>query len=156
VALGANGVPSFNVLQNYNGAATPLQFYVFDLLHLRGQNLRDQPLEARRTLLRTKVLPRLPGDIVLMSDSLEASVAEIVAAAKQQGLEGVIAKHRDSYYEPGKRSGAWVKMRINQGRSWSLAAMSPQAGTLIRTLCYGVEIVPIQAGIVFTFGAMDA
>jgi DNA ligase D-like protein (predicted ligase) len=136
VALGGDGVPSFNVLQNYNGAATPLQFYVFDLLHLRGQNLRDQPLEARRTLLRAKVLPRLSGDIVLMSESLEAAVAEIAAAAKQQGLEGIVAKRRDSRYEPGKRSGAWVKMRINQGQELVIGGYVP-AGRNFDSLVVG-------------------
>jgi len=50
-----------------------------------------------------------------MSESLEASAAEVAAAVKQQRLEGVIAKRRRSRYEPGKRSGAWVKLRVNKG-----------------------------------------
>ncbi len=48
VALDETGMPSFNVLQNYNHAATPLQFYAFDLLHFAGKNLRDRPLDERR------------------------------------------------------------------------------------------------------------
>jgi DNA ligase D-like protein (predicted ligase) len=114
VALDETGRPSFNVLQNYNHAATPLHFYVFDLLHLAGINLRDRPLDERRELLRAKVMPRMQGH-VLFSETLQATAAEIVAAVKKQGLEGVIAKRRDSLYEPGRRSGAWVKMRINKG-----------------------------------------
>jgi bifunctional non-homologous end joining protein LigD len=114
VALDENGLPSFNVLQNYNHSGTSLQFYVFDLLYLRGRNLLDQPLDERRELLRSRVMPLMSGEI-LMSESLEASAAEVVAAVKKQGLEGVIAKRRSSRYEPGKRSGAWVKMRINKG-----------------------------------------
>ena len=105
---------------------------MFDLLHWRGQNLRDQPLEARRALLRSKVFPRLPGDIVLMSETLEAPVAEIITAAKQLGLEGIVAKRRDSCYEPGKRSGAWVKMRINKGQELVIGGYVPAAETLIR------------------------
>jgi hypothetical protein len=66
VALAANGAPSFNVLQNYNGAATPLQFYVFDLLHLRGKTCgarhskhtapccAQSPLESLRPILAGK------------------------------------------------------------------------------------------------------
>ena len=115
VALDETGRPSFNVLQNYNHAATPLQFYAFDLLHLAGKNLRDRPLDDRRELLRTKLMPRMPEEIHL-SETLEATAAEIVAAVKKQGLEGVVAKRRDSRYEPGRRSGAWVKMRINKGQ----------------------------------------
>jgi ATP-dependent DNA ligase len=63
MALDETGRPSFNVLQNYNHAATPLQFYVFDLLHLAGKNLRDRPLDDRRELLRAKVMPWMQGDI---------------------------------------------------------------------------------------------
>ena len=64
--------PSFNVLQNYNHAATPLHFYAFDLLHLAGKNLRDRPLDERRELLRAKVMPRMPEEI-RFSETLEAS-----------------------------------------------------------------------------------
>jgi bifunctional non-homologous end joining protein LigD len=90
VALDETGRPFFNVLRNYNHADTPLQFYAFDLLHRAGKNLRDRPLDERRELLRAKVTPRMQGQ-VLFSDSLDATAAEIVAAVKKQGLEGVIA-----------------------------------------------------------------
>jgi bifunctional non-homologous end joining protein LigD len=90
VALDETGKPSFNVLQNYNHSATPLQFYAFDLLHLAGKNLRDRPLDDRRELLRAKVMPRMQGEI-RFSETVEATAVEIVAAVKKQGLEGVIA-----------------------------------------------------------------
>jgi ATP-dependent DNA ligase len=61
VALDETGRPSFNVLQNYNHSATPLEFYAFDLLHLAGINLRDRPLHERRELLRAKLMPRMQG-----------------------------------------------------------------------------------------------
>jgi DNA ligase D-like protein (predicted ligase) len=124
VALDETGRPSFNVLQNYNHAATPLQFYAFDLLHLAGKNLLDRPLDERRELLRAKVMPRMQGE-VLFSETLEASAAEVVAAVKEQGLEGVITKRRDSLYEPGRRSGAWVKMRINKGQELVIGGYVP-------------------------------
>ena len=124
VALDETGRPSFNVLQNYNHATTPLQFYAFDLLHLAGKNLRDRPLDDRRGLLRARVMPRMQGE-VLFSETLEATAAEIIAAVKKQGLEGVIAKRRDSRYEPGRRSGAWVKMRINKGQEFVIGGYVP-------------------------------
>jgi ATP-dependent DNA ligase len=62
-----------------------------------------------------KSLPRMP-ESVLFSETLEATASEITEAVKAQGLEGVIAKRRDSLYEPGRRSGAWVKMRVNKSR----------------------------------------
>jgi bifunctional non-homologous end joining protein LigD len=91
VALDEKGLPSFNVLQNYNHSGRRLQFYVFDLLRLRGKDLRASALSERRELLRSKVMPHLDGEIVLMSDSLEATASEVVAAVRKQGLEGVIA-----------------------------------------------------------------
>lgn len=124
VALDEIGRTSFNVLQNYNDSATPLQFYAFDLLHFAGNNLRDSPLRKRRELLRVKIMPRMQGEI-LLSESLEASAAAILAAVKQQGLEGVIAKRRDSRYEPGRRSGAWVKMRVNKGQELVIGGYVP-------------------------------
>jgi DNA ligase D-like protein (predicted ligase) len=124
VALDETGRPSFNVLQNYNHADTPLQFYAFDLLYFTGKNLRERPLDERRALLRAKVMPRMPEQISL-SEILDATAAEIVAAVKKQGLEGVIAKRRDSRYEPGRRSGAWVKMRINEGQELVIGGYVP-------------------------------
>src|SRR3984893_17384554 len=59
VALDEAGRPSFNVLQNYRRAGTPLQFYTFDVLILAGMSLQDRPLEARRKVLRTKILARM-------------------------------------------------------------------------------------------------
>jgi ATP-dependent DNA ligase len=127
VALADNGRPSFNVLQNYNHADTPLQFYVFDLLHLRGKDLCNRPLGERRELLRSEVMPLMPTE-VLMSESLKASAAEVVAAVKAQGLEGVIAKRKSGRYQPGKRLGAWVKMRINQGQELVIGGYVPAGG----------------------------
>jgi DNA ligase D-like protein (predicted ligase) len=124
VALDETGRPSFNVLQNYNSSAASLQFYLFDLLHLAGKSLRDRPLDQRRELLRAKVMPRMPDEI-RFSETLLAPVAEVVAAVRKQGLEGVIAKRRDSLYEPGRRSGAWVKMRINKGQELVIGGYVP-------------------------------
>jgi ATP-dependent DNA ligase len=89
-----------------------------------GKTLRERPLEERRELLRVKVMPRTPEEISL-SETLEATVAEIVAAVRKQGLEGVIAKRRDSLYEPGRRSGAWVKMRINERQELVIGGYVP-------------------------------
>jgi bifunctional non-homologous end joining protein LigD len=123
------------VLQNYNHAVTPLQFYVFDLLHLAGKNLRDRPLEERRELLSTEVMLRLP-EAIRFSETFDAPAAEVVAAVKKQGLEGVIAKRRDSTYEPARRSGAWVKMRINKGQELVVGGYVP-AGKSFDSLIVG-------------------
>jgi bifunctional non-homologous end joining protein LigD len=69
-------------------------------------------------------MPWMQGEVIF-SETFDAPVAEIVAAVKKQGLEGVIAKRRDSRYEPGRRSGAWVKMRINKGQELVIGGYVP-------------------------------
>jgi DNA ligase D-like protein (predicted ligase) len=126
VALDETGRPSFNVLQNYSHAGTALEFYAFDLLHLAGKGLRDRTLEERRKLLRTKIMPPMP-EAIRFSEGLDAPAAELVAAARKEGVEGVIAKRRDSLYEAGRRSGAWVKMRLNKGQELVIGGYVPSA-----------------------------
>ena len=72
IAYDTDGRPSFNVLQNRRTAAPELHLYAFDLLTLSGESLTREPLERRRELLRTKVMPLLP-DSVRFSETLEAS-----------------------------------------------------------------------------------
>jgi ATP-dependent DNA ligase len=115
VALDESGRPSFNLLQNFATREYTLVFYLFDLLILAGVELRNETLETRRTLLRTRVIPRLTEPI-RFSETIEASTSELIRAIREQRLEGVIAKRLDSSYQPGKRSGAWVKMRVNRGQ----------------------------------------
>jgi len=124
IALDESGRPSFKMLQNYNHAGTTLGFYAFDLLHLSGRSLLGWPLNERRELLRTKVMARLPNAI-RFSETLDAPAAEVIAAVRAQRLEGAIAKRRDSLYEPGRRSGAWVKLRVNQGQELVIGGYVP-------------------------------
>ena len=99
-------------------------FYLFDLLILAGVELRNETLETRRTLLRTGVMPRL-AEPIRFSETIQASTPELIRAVREQGLEGVIAKRLDSSYQPGKRSGAWVKMRVNRGQELVIGGYVP-------------------------------
>jgi bifunctional non-homologous end joining protein LigD len=124
VALDADGKPSFNMLQNYGSAGAPLHFYVFDLLVLNGKDVMAEPLVKRRELLEKRVLPKL-SEPVRYSPELKASLNDLIQSVKAQGLEGLVAKRRDSKYEPGLRSGAWQKMRVNQGQEFVIAGYTP-------------------------------
>jgi bifunctional non-homologous end joining protein LigD len=124
VALDENGRPSFNLLQNYATHEYTLAFYLFDLLILAGIELRNETLETRRTRLRTRVMPRL-AEPIRFSEKIQTSAAELIRAVREQGLEGVIAKRLDSTYQPGKRSGAWVKMRVNRGQELVIGGYVP-------------------------------
>jgi bifunctional non-homologous end joining protein LigD len=95
VALDESGRPSFNLLQNFATREYALVFYLFDLLILAGVELRNETLETRRTLLRTRVMPRLTEPI-RFSETIQASTPELIRAIREQGLEGVIAKRLDS------------------------------------------------------------
>jgi len=115
VALGEDGRPSFNTLQNSNESQTPIVYYVFDVIVLAGRDLSSEPLSRRRALLEEKVLPAL-SEPVRYTGILAASLRDLIHAVKTQGFEGLVAKRRDSRYESGQRSGAWMKMRINRGQ----------------------------------------
>jgi len=123
VALDPDGKPSFNTLQNY-GSGVPLHFFVFDLLILKGKDVMGLPLMKRRELLEAKVLPYL-AEPIRYSPELPGRLRDLIQSVKAQGLEGLVAKRRDSKYEPGERYGAWQKMRINQGQELVIGGYTP-------------------------------
>jgi bifunctional non-homologous end joining protein LigD len=125
VAVDAQGRPSFALLQSADGASPTVVYYVFDVPVLRGRDLRRVPLTERRALLED-VVARLPEPIRL-SQVFDAGAEEMVAAARAQGLEGVVAKRRSSVYEPGQRSGAWAKVRVHQGQELVVGGYVPGA-----------------------------
>jgi len=124
VVLDAHGKPSFNALQNYGSGGAALHFYVFDLLVLSGKDVMGEPLVKRRGLLEKRVFPKL-SEPIRYSHELKASLRDLIESAKALGLEGLVAKRRDSMYEPGLRSGAWQKMRVNQGQEFVIAGYTP-------------------------------
>jgi len=124
VALDESGRPSFNTLQNYGSSRAPLFYYAFDLLVLSGRSVMHESLDKRRELLEKKVLSKV-SEPIRYSPALSGSIAELVQSVKAQGLEGLVAKRRDSRYEPGERSGAWQKMRVNQGQEFVIGGYTP-------------------------------
>jgi DNA ligase D-like protein (predicted ligase) len=117
IALDDEGRPSFNILQNYASSQVPILYFVFDVMVLSGRDVMREPLEARRQLLERKILPKLT-EPVRYAPALDAELSVLVESVKAQGLEGLVAKRLDSRYEPGLRSGAWQKMRINRGQEF--------------------------------------
>jgi bifunctional non-homologous end joining protein LigD len=119
VALDASGRPSFQALQNRRAQA--VAYYAFDLLHLDGMDLTRRPLDERRQALATVVA----GTQVLRSEPLPGTPAEIERAVRGLQLEGVVAKRRDSLYEPGKRSNRWVKVKFNRRQEFVVGGVKP-------------------------------
>ncbi|HEY7639076.1 MAG TPA: DNA ligase D [Steroidobacteraceae bacterium] len=121
VALDATGRPSFNALQNRRELKTPAELAAaqrespvillcFDLLHFAGINLRSAPYIDRRRYLSQCLLPTSHLQLVHTSDNAE----KLYAASLDAGFEGIVAKRKDSPYQPGKRSGAWLKLKATQ------------------------------------------
>ena len=92
-------------------------YYVFDVMILGGRDAMREPLQKRRKLLEKKVLPKL-AEPVRYASSLNTSLPVLIESVKAQGLEGLVAKRRNSVYEPRLRSGAWMKMRVNRGQEF--------------------------------------
>ena len=124
VALDANGRVSFNLLQHHRSKAQALLFYVFDVLAYRGRSLMQEPLERRRETLG-EIFKGIKAAPIAVSERLDANVAELVRVAKEFGFEGIVAKRKNSIYESGKRTGAWVKYKVNRGQEFVIGGYTP-------------------------------
>ena len=125
VALDPQGRPSFQLLQNNLSRSLPVYFYAFDLLNRNGELLLNFSIERRRELL-ANVLPA-PEDPLRLSPLLRAPSGQVLEAVRKLGLEGVVGKRIDSTYEPGERSGAWIKLRTNLEQEFVIGGYIPGA-----------------------------
>src|SRR5882672_7685830 len=116
VAIDESGRPDFNLLQNLRADASRIQYYIFDLLCWKDRDLTRVPLVERRALLKSVVV--IPDKRIRIADYFEAAPKDLLAAVREQRLEGIIGKRKDSVYQPGKRSGAWIKYRVNRGQEF--------------------------------------
>jgi len=135
VALDAEGRPSFTLLHRARTSADRIFYYAFDVLVYAGQDLCDRALAERRRLLETAV-PETTGTL-RRSVTLDAAPAELVKAARDFGFEGIVGKRRDSVYEPGKRTGAWVKCRVSPGQELVIGGYLPNGRSSFDALLLG-------------------
>ena len=123
VALDEQGRPSFQLLQNSGSSQPPILFYAFDLVNRDGEDLVALPIERRRELLHELLAD--PSDPVRLSPLLQAPAGHILEAVQKLGLEGVIGKRIGTVYEPGERSGAWIKRRANREQEFVIGGFVP-------------------------------
>jgi DNA ligase D-like protein (predicted ligase) len=123
VAIDEKGRPDFNLLQNFRAEASRIQYHVFDLLCWKNRDLTRVPLVERRGLLKALVVVR--DERIRIADYVEAAPKDLLAAVREQGLEGIVGKQKDSRYQPGKRSGAWIKYRVNRGQEFVIGGYFP-------------------------------
>ena len=133
IALDGAGEVSFGALQTRFGTrgsealrlsrTNPASYLIFDLLHLDGRSTLDLPYKDRRELLESLELsgphwqtpPTFP----------DTPVADVLAAARAAGLEGVVVKRLDSPYQPGTRSPAWRKVKLTDSQSAVIGGFTP-------------------------------
>jgi bifunctional non-homologous end joining protein LigD len=122
VAVDSTGRPSFQALQ-HRSARTDHQiaYYVFDLLHVDGTDTTQLPLHERRDMLAAVI----KNSQVLLSAELEGSATKVAKAVGDLGLEGVIAKRRDSKYEAAQRSGTWQKLKLDRQQEFVVGGFRP-------------------------------
>ncbi|KUH86119.1 MULTISPECIES: ATP-dependent DNA ligase [unclassified Mycobacterium] len=107
VALDESGVPSFTEMQN-RARSTRVEFWAFDILHLDGRSLLRAKYSDRRRLLEALA----EGGGLIVPDLLPGDGPEALEYARKKGWEGVVAKKRDSTYQPGRRSSSWIKDKL--------------------------------------------
>jgi bifunctional non-homologous end joining protein LigD len=128
-AIGPNGVPSFQLLQNRGARQVNLLFVVFDLLWLDGEDLRGKPLEERRARLEQVVAKAKADSLVRMSTAVEGDPKQILATACKSGLEGIIAKQKGSRYT-GTRERTWLKVKCTLRQEFAIVGYLPLKKTL--------------------------
>ena len=129
VALDEEGRSSFQLLQSIEleGRKAPLRFYVFDLLQLGGRSLLQLPLTARKELLAN--ICEGVAEPIRYSGEVGREAKPLLAEVKKRGLEGLIGKLRDSIYEPGRRSGAWIKIKSVNEQEFVIGGYTPPGGS---------------------------
>jgi DNA ligase D-like protein (predicted ligase)/DNA ligase D-like protein (predicted 3'-phosphoesterase) len=105
--------------------APPVTYIVFDILRFGNEDLTSLPLIERRRILRSAVRE---GAHIVISVPIEGKGEDYYQAAIAQGLEGVMAKRKNSPYEPGVRSGAWLKIRALKTCDCVIAGYTPGQG----------------------------
>lgn len=123
VAIDESGRPNFNLLQSFRSQASRIRYFIFDMLVCDNRDLTTLPLDERRKLTKSILKPR--SDRIRIAEQFETSANDMLGAVCQQQLEGVVAKRKDSLYEPGKRTGSWVKFRINRAQELVIGGFIP-------------------------------
>jgi len=126
VAVDDQGRPSFQFLQNFGKSGKGhLLYCVFDLLYFQGRDLTGLPLFQRKDILK-RIVPSTPR--IRLSDHVEGEGLLFFKAVKAKGLEGIIAKHRLSTYQPGKRSRQWLKLKAQLTQEGVVAGFTAPRG----------------------------
>lgn len=126
VVVDSDGRSDFGLLQNYRRKKKgDLLYYVFDLLFLEGYDLRNSPLIQRKTILK-QILP--PMEHIRYNDHIEQNGIEFYQLAKENRIEGIVAKDKNSPYLEGVRSNYWQKIKITMQQEFVIGGFTESKG----------------------------
>jgi bifunctional non-homologous end joining protein LigD len=110
-AVDQKGIPRFQMLQNQlGGSEKDIYYFIFDILYLKGKDLRGLPLVERKSILKA-TLKNSP--YLLYLEHIDSQGKDFLKAAKEAGFEGIIGKKKQSTYRSGERTSTWVKIKAS-------------------------------------------
>ncbi|SDS56675.1 ATP-dependent DNA ligase LigD phosphoesterase module /ATP-dependent DNA ligase LigD polymerase module [Halopseudomonas litoralis] len=129
VVLNEDGMPDFQALQNAfdTERSQRMLLYLFDAPFLKGEDLRRQPLEARRAALE-QMLSGQTGELLRFSHTFEADYVSIFKSACDMSLEGIIGKRAGSLYV-SRRSADWIKLKCKQRQEFVIIGFTAPKGS---------------------------
>ena len=127
VAVDENGIPRFQLLQRFQKQPTaPTLYYVFDVLWYNGDDLTGNPILERRSVLERVLKPR---EGVQLGSYVEDEGKALFNLTKEKGMEGIIAKRKDSIYRPGKRNSDWLKIKARLQQEFVVGGFTAPKGS---------------------------
>lgn len=121
------GYPDFQMLQDYRRSKKGhLIYYVFDILYFDGHDLTGLPLVKRKEILK-KILPVTPG--IRYTDHVVKDGTIFFRIVNEKGLEGMVAKHSGSVYQPGRRSNQWLKVKSRMTQEAVIGGFTEPGGS---------------------------
>ncbi|MGN6419952.1 MAG: DNA ligase D [Pseudobacter sp.] len=139
IVVNKKGRADFAALQEWRSEADgQLRYYLFDLLWLEGFDLTGLPLSERTSLLKKLIPP--DNEWIQFSASFDTTGTTFFKQAQKLGLEGIMAKKKDSIYEPGKRTKNWLKIKTERTQEAVIAGYTRNEGTskLFSSLLLGI------------------
>jgi bifunctional non-homologous end joining protein LigD len=129
IAADENGVPSFQMLQNAFETAKSgaIVYYLFDMPYLNGVDLREVPVEERRSAL-AKVVERSEDDLIRFSEDFGEDASDLLTSACQMNMEGLIGKRIGSTYV-SRRSDDWIKLKCKHRQEFVVVGYSEPKGS---------------------------
>lgn len=127
VAVDENGIPRFQLLQRFQKQPTaPTIYYVFDVLWHKGDDLTGRPILERRSVLE-RILKPAAG--IQLGSYVETEGKALFQLTKEKGMEGIIAKRKDSIYRPGKRTSDWLKIKARLQQEFVVGGFTAPKGS---------------------------